>query len=78
MYPIVYYNIEKTETVRVNIYYIPGAWILSDAVRNPRRDPIIMLVHRRARRAQDFWTRTRFIEYFRTRDPDPEPGPGPG
>jgi hypothetical protein len=27
----------------------------------------------RARRVQDFWTRTRFIEYFRTRDPDPDP-----
>ncbi len=27
----------------------------------------------RARRVQDFWTRTRFIEYFRTRDPGPDP-----
>jgi hypothetical protein len=29
----------------------------------------------RARRVQDFWTRTRFIEYFWTRDPDPDPDP---
>jgi hypothetical protein len=27
----------------------------------------------RDRRVQDFWTRTRFIEYFRTRDLDPDP-----
>jgi hypothetical protein len=36
-----------------------------------KNSPIPLLT--RARRVQDFWTRTRFIEYFRTRDPDPDP-----